>query len=310
MTPHDIATTLRKVSALRSLCLRLPHVPTPAEKRLLERFEALTAAPTRATAADMEAIAVGWSGWWRGGNTGEVLDMAARIPVDLIEASQTASSIWAGALRARWEPIQHLVWLCAACVGRNLVETKLRQQTPPLQVRPKLLVVSIAPPFEVTAVKKPARSATNDPDDKLRRFLERVLGLAWTELTARGLALVHAVKCGIVPEDGHQNPPNGVVDECAPRHLMWELLLARPLVVVTLGRASYRAVVQALRAAGGSNFDGQLRLTRPPAAAHQSGYVVSLPDQQFRLFAGPFIRASLGPDAAALIRAAASAAGL
>src|SRR5881628_442165 len=85
MTPPDIATTLRKVSALRSLCLRLPHVPTPAEKRLLERFEALTAAPTRATAADMEAIAVGWSGWWRGGNTGEVLDMAARIPVDLIE---------------------------------------------------------------------------------------------------------------------------------------------------------------------------------------------------------------------------------
>src|SRR5438874_6000 len=99
MTPPDIATTLRKVSALRSLCLRLPHVPTPAEKRLLERFEALTAAPTRATAADIEAIAVGWSGWWRGGNTAAVLDMAARIPVDLIEASQTASSIWAGAAR-------------------------------------------------------------------------------------------------------------------------------------------------------------------------------------------------------------------
>src|SRR5437899_12903490 len=154
MTPPEIATTLRKVSALRSLCLRLPHVPTPAEKRLLERFEALTAAPTRATAADMEAIAVGWSGWWRGGNTGKVLDMAARIPVDLIEASQTASSIWAGALRARWEPIQHLVWLCAACVGRNLVETKLRQQTPPLQVRPKLLVVSIAPPFEVRSEER------------------------------------------------------------------------------------------------------------------------------------------------------------
>src|SRR2546428_1150181 len=68
MPPPDIATTLRKVSALRSLCLRLPHVPTPAEKRLLERFEALTAAPTRATAADMEAIAVGWSGWGRGGH--------------------------------------------------------------------------------------------------------------------------------------------------------------------------------------------------------------------------------------------------
>src|SRR5207245_9728907 len=114
MTPHDIATTLRKVSALRSLCLRLPHVPTPAEKRLLERFEALTAAPTRATAADMEAIAVGWSGWWRSGNTGKVLDMAARILVDLIAASQSASSMWAGALRARWASRQPWVGLCSA----------------------------------------------------------------------------------------------------------------------------------------------------------------------------------------------------
>src|SRR5438094_10584838 len=112
MTPHDIATTLRKVSALRSLCLRLPHVPTPAEKRLLERFEALTAAPTRATAADMEAIAVGWSGWWRGGNTGEVLDMAARIPADPIERSQPPPGIGPGPLLARWEPTQHWFGSC------------------------------------------------------------------------------------------------------------------------------------------------------------------------------------------------------
>src|SRR5207245_11719518 len=94
------------------------------------------------------------------------------------------------------------------------------------------------------------------------------------------------------------------------RNVPWWILLARPLVGRTLGQAAYRAVVQALRAAGCSNSAGQLRLTRPPAAAHQSGYVVSLPDQQFRLFVGPFIRASLGPDAVALIRAAASAAGL
>src|SRR5438876_12223532 len=105
MTPPDIATTLRKVSALRSLCLRLPHVPTPAEKRLLERFEALTAAPTRATAADMEAIAVGWSGWWGGGNTGEVLDMAPRCADDIIVVSQTGLSSWDGALCARCEVI-------------------------------------------------------------------------------------------------------------------------------------------------------------------------------------------------------------
>ncbi|MBI2015069.1 MAG: hypothetical protein HYS77_05975, partial [Candidatus Rokubacteria bacterium] len=65
MAPPDVSTTLRKVSALRALCLRLPHLPTPGEQALLRRFEALVAAPETAIDADIEALAAGWRRWWR-----------------------------------------------------------------------------------------------------------------------------------------------------------------------------------------------------------------------------------------------------
>ncbi len=88
MTVSDVAATLRKVSALRSLCLRLPHAPTPAEARLLERFEALATAPARATAGDLDAIAAGLRNWWRGGRPADIRRLASELPKNVIESDR------------------------------------------------------------------------------------------------------------------------------------------------------------------------------------------------------------------------------
>jgi len=86
VTPHpDVARALRAVSALRALCLRLPHVPTPGEVACLGRFDALAASPHAATVDDVEAIAAGWRRWWREGEIDALRTMAGRLPAGLIE---------------------------------------------------------------------------------------------------------------------------------------------------------------------------------------------------------------------------------
>jgi hypothetical protein len=85
VTSRDVSATLRKVSALRALCLRLPHVPTPAEQERLRRFEALDAAPRAATGADIEALAAGWRRWWLSGRSDLLLAMARKLPAALEE---------------------------------------------------------------------------------------------------------------------------------------------------------------------------------------------------------------------------------
>ena len=85
MTPRDAAAVLRKVSALRALCLRLPHAATPAEQERLRRFEALVAAAQAATDADIEALAAGWRRWWLSGQSRLLLAMARKIPAALVE---------------------------------------------------------------------------------------------------------------------------------------------------------------------------------------------------------------------------------
>ena len=85
MTGRDVSATLRKVSALRALCLQLPHLPTPAEQERLRRFDALVTTPQAATHADIEALGAGWRRWWRGGRSDLVVVMASKLPAALVE---------------------------------------------------------------------------------------------------------------------------------------------------------------------------------------------------------------------------------
>jgi hypothetical protein len=92
ITARDVSATLRKVSALRALCLRLPHLPTPKERTLLRRFEILVAAPQTASADDTEALAVGWRQWWREERRAALLGMAQGLPAGLVERDRRLAS--------------------------------------------------------------------------------------------------------------------------------------------------------------------------------------------------------------------------
>ncbi len=96
----DAATAIRKVSALRALCLRLPHVPTPAEIALLQRFSELVAAPESASTEDIEPLAAGWRRWWYQGETSRLRAMAARMPAALVDADRRLA-LYAYAAAAR-----------------------------------------------------------------------------------------------------------------------------------------------------------------------------------------------------------------
>jgi hypothetical protein len=84
----DPARAIRKTAALRTLCLSLPHVPTPAEIARLRLFDELAAQPESATGGDIEALATGWRHWWRQGDTGRLRAMAARVPAALVAADR------------------------------------------------------------------------------------------------------------------------------------------------------------------------------------------------------------------------------
>ena len=220
----DAAASLRIVAGLRTLCLGLPHAATPAELRRLARFHVLVGEPDAATETDIEALVAGWQSWWRGGEIDGIVGMGRRLPVELVERDRRLASFLCAARISRWRRIQKAVWDCAVCAGNPRVEMNLRQQTDVPMVPPKLLIVALAPPFAAVAERRAARSVTNNPEDPLRRFLEASLGSPWEILCARGLAVLHAVKCGIVPTpEGFQNPPREIVDACASNHLAAEL---------------------------------------------------------------------------------------
>jgi uracil-DNA glycosylase len=300
------ADVLREVSALRALCLRLPHLETPSERRRLARFERIVTRPAEATHADAEAIAAGWARWWRRGDRARLLDMSRWIAPAIVDGHRTLATLSVAARLAQWRDAQEVVWRCEACVGHARVQTDLRQQTEPwLRDRASLLLISLAPPFASAHGRTRARSATNGRDDRLRRFVEETLERGWDELVWTGMALAHAAKCAIVPSaDGYQNPPDDVIRRCAPRHLSADLALTRPAVVVTLGTMAYRALVRAIPTA--STEERTLRLSRPPAP----GAEIIAEGLRFRLFVAPFIRPPDRRRAAALLRQAATAAGL
>ena len=100
MTGDEVAARLARVSALRALCLRLPHVATPTEIERLKRFDALAPAPERATERDVEALAAGWSRWWREGRTAELSGMARRLDAALIDSDRRLASLAVACLAA------------------------------------------------------------------------------------------------------------------------------------------------------------------------------------------------------------------
>ena len=145
-----------------------------------------------------------------------------------------------------WRTVQDAIWACEVCRGHRRVACDIRQQTGAPDQDVKLLLVGIAPPYVAGTVQKTrARSATNHPDDNLRKlFILATLPGTWEDLLARGLFLIHSVKCAITVEDRHQNPPDHVVDACAPPHFVQEVKLMRPPRVVVFGKAPYRALLK------------------------------------------------------------------
>lgn len=143
----------------------------------------------------------------------------------------------------RLRVLQSDIWACERCADDPRVETRLRQQTAIFPTQTLLLVVATAPPIgQGTDQKVAALSIHSDPRDRLRLFLERTLSTPWNQLVSNGLAVLHAVKCAIVPKERderrHQNPPRGVVSKCVPPHFYKEFWELRPPVVLTLGMSA------------------------------------------------------------------------
>jgi hypothetical protein len=130
----------------------------------------------------------------------------------------------------KWSEVQGRVWSCELCRAHERVACNIRQWTEAPNCSVKLMLIGVAPPYvRGITTKSVAKSATNDDDDNLRKFfVMATLGLSWDALLDRGLFLVHGVKCAIVPKDRHQNPPDDVVDACAPLHLAY-----RPINILT-----------------------------------------------------------------------------
>jgi hypothetical protein len=84
----DATAAIRKASALRALCLRLPHVATPTEMTRLRRFEALADSPVSATGGDVEALVAGWRRWWYEGESERLCAMAARLPAGFVDGDR------------------------------------------------------------------------------------------------------------------------------------------------------------------------------------------------------------------------------
>ncbi|MBI2878116.1 MAG: hypothetical protein HYY19_00140 [Candidatus Rokubacteria bacterium] len=144
-----------------------------------------------------------------------------------------------------WDEIQRRIWECEACRGQPRVAIKIRQQTAAPAIHVAVLFVGVAPPHEGgVCVRTRAKSATNDPSDNLRTFIEEAAASRWDDLIAKGAFRIHAVKCAIIADDdGFQNPPNPVVDCCSPVGFVDEFQILRPARTVTLGSAARRAVL-------------------------------------------------------------------
>jgi uracil-DNA glycosylase len=175
-----------------------------------------------------------------------------------------------------------------------------------------LLLVGLAPPHEDgVCVRKVAKSATNDPSDNVRSFVEETLAQPWDALTGKGLFLIHAVKCAIVPNaHGSQNPPPPVVGCCNPVGFAPEFQSLRPPHVVTLGDMARRAVLKT----PGVIVPRQVKLTTKLDLLQRlwpQGIPCKLEDEPFILHPARFpCTAPTKKDAAAVLRKAAQLAAI
>lgn len=216
------------------------------------------------------------------------------------------------AVVASWETIQTKIWHCEKCATNPRVALNIRQRTPSPGICVSLLLVGLAPPHEDDiSERKVAKSATNDPTDNIRVFVEETLAKSWAELAAKGLLLIHAAKCAIVPNaDGSQNPPPPVVDCCNPVGFAPELRALRPPRVVTLGDVARRAVLKT----PGVVMPREVRLTTKLKTLQErwpDGIPCKLIDDPFLLHPARFPRtARMKTAAAAVVRKAARLAAL
>lgn len=145
---RDVAATLSKVAALRAFCLKLPHIPTPAEIRLLKHFEMLAVSPDLATEADIDAIAAGWREWWRDGEVRRLIAMVSKLSPRLIELDRRLSSCSQAAQLRRWLEIQNQIEHSRACINlrpADVAQPLLRREIPSPPAKIRVLFVGVAP---------------------------------------------------------------------------------------------------------------------------------------------------------------------
>jgi uracil-DNA glycosylase len=211
-----------------------------------------------------------------------------------------------------WEDIQAKIWTCDLCCKRERVACNIRQQTQKPDRPVKLLLIGIAPPYVSGVTQKTrAKSATHDANDNLRKFIEGTLHYSWNDLLLRGLFFVHSVKCAIVPKDRHQNPPDDVVDACAPQYFGEELKFIQPPRVVAFGKASHRALVRV----PGVTAPKDLGVSKPVATLvkqTRGGLEVQANGWEFQSHVSPFPLVAGKPDpvAADVLREAAQLSGI
>ena len=263
MSPRDVGPALRKSAALRALCMRLPHIPTPAEERLLVRFDLLAQLPDSTTDADIEVLVAGWRRWWREGQIERLLAMAWSLPRRLLELDRRLSS-WAHAARVRrWTELQDDIERCRTCIDQRPTEVALPLRrgeipAPPAEIR--VLFVGVAPTR--LAGKSRGMHFYSNRTDLLRTALFRALDrppfrMALTAANERskneadcmfhraGFFFVHAAKIRPTTCDA---PPTAILTFCAKQHFQAEIELLRPHAICFLGntRGHQPAVARAL----------------------------------------------------------------
>jgi uracil-DNA glycosylase len=201
-----------------------------------------------------------------------------------------------------WKEIQESIWNCSLCGSNPRVQFNVREQTQRPKVPVKLLIVSIAPSFVDSPTKMKAETVLTEDANNLRNVIEECLGIHWDNLLKRNVAVLHAVKCAIVPQNGYESPPRGVIDTCSSRHFARELRLLQPAVVVTLGRIALRAVLNIPNIRAPKEFRTAMPL--------RGDFAVSLDDFKFSLFVSRFIRIDSRAQAQNDLRRAADAAGV
>ena len=89
---RSVENTLTTISALRRLCLALPHAPTPLERRHLEQFRCLCQAAAPLSEGDIDVLRTGLRHCWRRGDAGTLRELAPRIPSELLEQDRWLQS--------------------------------------------------------------------------------------------------------------------------------------------------------------------------------------------------------------------------